>query len=199
GLAGPARRPDQHVVSRLGQLPRDPLMKRAEGERQVNPDLRRRSLRPLFMRALVKRQARAGGAQRAAVVALGTRVLRAARARMPPGPGRTAPPAPAGRRGAGLEDQLDAGVTAGGALLHQGVQEELEVAKAGDAPVGEGFGQFVREEPPPGEKARRPGGYFRRGGHQQRTVPERVPARSGRDRKSTRLNSSHVKISYAVF
>src|SRR5947199_6659060 len=30
-------------------------------------------------------------------------------------------------------------------------------------------------------------------------VPPRAPARDGRDRKSTRLNSSHLGISYAVF
>src|SRR5690606_41337972 len=30
-------------------------------------------------------------------------------------------------------------------------------------------------------------------------VPESVNGREGQDRKSTRLNSSHVKISYAVF
>src|SRR5690606_40237092 len=30
-------------------------------------------------------------------------------------------------------------------------------------------------------------------------VPTAIPGRSNQDRKSTRLNSSHVKISYAVF
>src|SRR5690606_41626442 len=43
-----------------------------------------------------------------------------------------------------------------------------------------------------GPRGRRPRGHDRRGHHQ----PARRP--SG-DRKSTRLNSSHVKISYAVF
>src|SRR5690606_41493741 len=33
----------------------------------------------------------------------------------------------------------------------------------------------------------------------RRPRPGTVPRRSGGDRKSTRLNSSHVKISYAVF
>src|SRR5690606_41836678 len=33
--------------------------------------------------------------------------------------------------------------------------------------------------------------------HLAHTIPQRFVARSGPDRKSTRLNSSHVKISYA--
>src|SRR5207302_11211792 len=51
-------------------------------------------------------------------------------------------------------------------------------------------------------RRRRHGGWLR-DGRDQPDRPERparaVPAQAGRDRKSTRLNSSHVKISYAVF
>src|SRR5690606_41826392 len=36
-------------------------------------------------------------------------------------------------------------------------------------------------------------------GHDHPRRLQRVPPRAGGDRKSTRLNSSHVKISYAVF
>src|SRR5256885_5223579 len=37
------------------------------------------------------------------------------------------------------------------------------------------------------------------GGHQARAEPRRVHGHEDRDRKSTRLNSSHLVISYAVF
>src|SRR5690606_41347276 len=43
------------------------------------------------------------------------------------------------------------------------------------------------------------GGGRGRGGGVPGDHPGGRPAGSGRDRKSTRLNSSHVKISYAVF
>src|SRR6266496_5279430 len=39
----------------------------------------------------------------------------------------------------------------------------------------------------------------RAGGRPRRERPELHPPGPGRDRKSTRLNSSHVEISYAVF
>src|SRR3712207_7585255 len=57
--------------------------------------------------------------------------------------------------------------------------------------------------PAPGRRGRRRGGAARRG-----TLPEPPPGgrqrgaerdELGRDRKSTRLNSSHANISYAVF
>src|SRR6266568_5782631 len=45
-------------------------------------------------------------------------------------------------------------------------------------------------------RSRRPAGPGRPGGHPQ---PDRHAHRPRRDRKSTRLNSSHSSISYAVF
>src|SRR5204863_8143696 len=49
--------------------------------------------------------------------------------------------------------------------------------------------------------ARAGGGLAALGLHRRHGGGDRVPARllAGRDRKSTRLNSSHVEISYAVF
>src|SRR5690606_40279024 len=49
----------------------------------------------------------------------------------------------------------------------------------------------------PADPRRSGGGGGRRGGG--RPPPARALTDSGADRKSTRLNSSHVKISYAVF
>src|SRR3712207_7082445 len=62
----------------------------------------------------------------------------------------------------------------------------------------------ARPEPPPGparrpERGRRgrlPGAHPARGAHLHRREP---PGRRLPDRKSTRLNSSHANISYAVF
>src|SRR5690349_25064738 len=44
-----------------------------------------------------------------------------------------------------------------------------------------------------------PWGSRKRGAARRSAPPRRGSARGGRDRKSTRLNSSHVEISYAVF
>src|SRR5690606_42132821 len=48
-------------------------------------------------------------------------------------------------------------------------------------------------------RARRPSGRGGGGGGRGPEPPGGVRGRRGSDRKSTRLNSSHVKISYAVF
>src|SRR5690606_41254106 len=67
---------------------------------------------------------------------------------------------------------------------------------AGGAPRPPGLpAPRPRALPPPG---RRDGGVAGAGGGALRPAPDRA-GRGGRDRKSTRLNSSHVKISYAVF
>src|SRR2546422_8627844 len=50
-----------------------------------------------------------------------------------------------------------------------------------------------------GERAARGGRYARAGASPRRGHPARHRARGARDRKSTRLNSSHGYISYAVF
>src|SRR5256885_7243567 len=54
---------------------------------------------------------------------------------------------------------------------------------------------------PGGESARgrRRRGVPSSGGRPAGATPRLDPARGGRDRKSTRLNSSHLVISYAVF
>src|SRR3712207_8863136 len=61
---------------------------------------------------------------------------------------------------------------------------------------------LVPRPPPPRRRAvaRRAAGWRRRPGRGGHRVPVRVHApRRGEDRKSTRLNSSHANISYAVF
>src|SRR5690606_41930500 len=62
----------------------------------------------------------------------------------------------------------------------------------GNAPPGPGMGQGALVK-------RRDPGCHRRGLSRHRRACEDATADWGIDRKSTRLNSSHVKISYAVF
>src|SRR5690606_41675976 len=70
---------------------------------------------------------------------------------------------------------------------------------AGDAPrVGRQAGLGGRPEGRVGGEPR-PRGADRRAGQPGGHPGVRRAARGGADRKSTRLNSSHVKISYAVF
>src|SRR5438067_3961848 len=64
---------------------------------------------------------------------------------------------------------------------------------------------LFRSHTPPGPRARRvpstppPDQLAERRSQTPRGLPERQLPRGPRDRKSTRLNSSHVSISYAVF
>src|SRR5207302_9945251 len=55
----------------------------------------------------------------------------------------------------------------------------------------------LRDRPRQGGQAARDGHHRRDHSNKRRRGPR--PAATARDRKSTRLNSSHVKISYAVF
>src|SRR3712207_7689574 len=53
--------------------------------------------------------------------------------------------------------------------------------------------------PPGDDEVQGPERQPDREGHEQQAGPERVGRRQRQDRKSTRLNSSHANISYAVF
>src|SRR5207249_6916761 len=71
----------------------------------------------------------------------------------------------------------------------------------GERILPEGFVQFVRTVAPAWAADHRPiyGGFFWINGNTLFPVPKSVYYMRGVDRKSTRLNSSHVSISYAVF
>src|SRR5690606_41696768 len=64
---------------------------------------------------------------------------------------------------------------------------------------GRGRRRTSRSVPPPRSRCWRPGGRPPRRPAARRSLGAGVRRCHRRDRKSTRLNSSHVKISYAVF